>query len=206
MDRKQKYTLIKKTTGNSKLAQKARDWSEDRINREILSMYAPSKEVIIKRQMRSDNRRQKRLIIRNAGYSPVEADRMVSWSWKRINDALENNVVVNKKARRDRWKSMSKRRKLDPESISLAQRLNRAKHEELLRRKGSKKDSDGLYKIEYIGKNRIERKVFDKNHNFGWSIAYYVYTEGADPDKWFKAVKIDPFIPEIYRLPNTISI
>lgn len=174
MDRKSKYALIKSLTGNTELARKGRNWGQERIDREIVSMYRSIEEASPKRNTRGINRKIKYDKARNAGYSPVEATKMQDWSNKHLNDIVKNHIIVNKSARRQRWKSMSRRRAVDPESEILARRLN-------------------------------TKKGLDKDHSFGWSIAYYVYTEGVDPEKWFKSVKIDPFIPEVYRLPNTVS-
>lgn len=200
MDRKEKYALVYKVTKNSDLARTYRDRSMERIQKEVLDMYAPPIEVIIKRQMRNDTVRRKRYAIRSAGYSPAEADKMVSWSWDRINNVINNNVVIDPIARRKRWKYMSTRKKMDSNLETLARSLNERKHKEMLKARRSSKASDGLYKVDNNGS-----LVYDKNHNFGWSIVYYVYTRGADPEKWFKSVKIDPFMPEIYRLPNTVA-
>lgn len=199
MDRKQKYALIKETTGNTELARRARNWSESRIDREILSMYKPIKQVAPKTNKRAISRKIKYDKSRNAGYTPVEAARMQDWSIKHLNDVIRNNVVVNAKARRKRWKYMSVRRKMDYDLEILARKFNKRKHKEMLKKKRSSRDSDGLYKV---NKNGI--KVYNKNHDFGWGIIYTYYTKGIDPELLYNNTVIDPFIPEIYKLPNSL--
>ena len=198
--RQKKIALVFKYTKNKKLSQKYRDSSYKKIQSEIIDFYDPTNEISIKIKAKRNTIRYKRTVIRNAGYSPVEADRMVSWSWKRINNTISGNVIVNKKARRARWKSMSRRKAVDSEFVNLAQKLNKRKHADLLIKKGSIRASAGLYKV-----NNKGIKVYDKNHSFGWSIAYYYYTEGVDIEKWFEAVKLDPFIPEVYTRPDTLT-
>lgn len=202
MDRKQKYTLIKKVTGNSKLAQKGRDWSKDRINREILSMYESVKEVSPRRTSktkRAFNRKIKYDKARNAGYTPKEATRMQDWSIQHINNVVRGKVIVNVSSRRKRWKYMSIKRKMDYDLEIMARNFNKRKHAEMLRKKRTSRASAGLYKTLETGV-----KVYDKNHGFGWGIVYTAYTRGLDPEKLYKNTTIDPFIPEIYKLPNSL--
>ena len=94
---------------------------------------------------------------------------------------------------------MSVKRKMDYDLEILARKFNQRKHREMLNKKRSSKDSDGLYKV---NKNGI--KVYDKNHGFGWGIVYTYYTKGIDPDLLYNNTVIDPFIPEIYKLPNSL--
>ena len=201
MDRKQKYALIKDVTGNVELARRARNWGEKRINDEILSMYKPSKQVAPSRSNRAKTRKIKYDKARNAGYSPVEATKMQDWSMQHINDTVRNQTIVNKTARRKRWKYMSIRRKMDTDLDILARKFNNRKHREMLAKKRSNRASDGLYKTDKNG-----MKVYDKNHGFGWGIVYTYYTTGIDPEILYSKTTIDPFIPEIYRLPNTVRL
>ena len=204
MDRKEKYALIKKTTGNSKLAQRARGWSMDRIDKEILSMYEPIKSVTPSLSKRASIRKIRYDKARNAGYTPKEATRMQDWSIQHINNTIRNNIIVNVTNRRKRWKYMSIKRKMDPNLEIMARNFNKRKHAEMLRKKRTNKASAGLFKTISVGKNGLEKKVYDKNHGFGWGIVYTAYTKGLDPEELYKNTTIDPFIPEIYKLPNSL--
>ena len=191
-NRQRKIALVLKTTGNKKLAQSVRDWGDKRIQKEIIDFYAPI--LTAKRKKRADLRDIKYLKARNAGYTPEESTRMRDWSIDHINKAIRNNLIVNVTSRRKRWKYMSIKRKMDPELEILARRFNKRKHNEM-KRKGLK----GLTKTDKNG-----RQVYDKNHGFGWGIVYTAYTQGLNAEELYKATKIDPFIPEIYKLPNSL--
>lgn len=176
----------------------------DRIDKEILSMYRPIKSVTPSTSKRAINRKIKYDKARNAGYSPVEATRMQDWSIQHINNVIRNNIIVNVVNRRKRWKYMSIKRKMDPNLEIMARSFNKRKHAEMLRKKRTNKASAGLYKIIKVGKKRLEKKVYDKNHGFGWGIVYTAYTKGINPEYLYKNTIIDPFIPEIYKLPNSL--
>ena len=197
--RQKKIALVFKYTKNKKLSQTYRDSSYKKIQKEIIDFYDPTNEIILKRKAKSNTIRFKRTVIRNAGYSPTEADRMVSWSWKHINSTIKNKVIVNVSSRRKRWKYMSIKRKMDPKLEIMARGFNKRKHAEMLRKKRTSRASAGLYKTLESGV-----KVYDKNHGFGWGIVYTAYTRGLDPEKLYKNTTIDPFIPEIYKLPNSL--
>ena len=197
--KKEKYALVVKVTGNVPLARQARGWSDERINREILSMYKSVQEVSITKTKRATRRKIRYDKARNAGYSPVEATKMQDWSIKHLNNIIKNKVIVNVSSRRKRWKYMSIKRKMDYDLEIIARKFNKRKHLEMLKKKRSRSDSDGLYKIDKNGK-----KIYDKNHGFGWGIVYTAYTKGLDPEMLYNNTVIDPFIPEIYKLPNSL--
>lgn len=191
-NRQKKIALVYKYTKNKKLAQSYRDTSYKKIQKEIIDFYTPI--LTIKRAKRADKRTIKYQKARNAGYTPKEATRMQDWSVKHINQVVRDNLIVNVASRRKRWKYMSIKRKMDYGLEIMARKFNLRKHKEM-RRKGLR----GLTKTDKKGK-----EVYDKNHGFGWGIVYTAYTRGLDPESLYKATKIDPFIPEIYKLPNSL--
>ena len=178
--RRERYAVVKKATGSSKLAQKARDHSLKNISTEFVNIrisenkksvyyYVPKKvikkePVLTKKQLKNIKKKWRYKQLRDLNYTPAEASYLRGVSDKKFKDILENLTIIDKTGRAKRWSSMSKRGKYDRKIVEACENIN----------------------IEY---------GYDIDSRFGWAVYYFYYINGGTIEGWSTYVDQDPFIP-----------
>ena len=178
--RRERYAVVMKATGNTKLARKARDNSLVKIaklhknikvreDRKAVYYYVPVKReikkepILNKRQLKNVKKQKRYKQLRDLNYTPEEASYLRGVSDKKFKDILEKRTIINKTGRVKRWSSMSKRNKYDRKIVEACENIN----------------------IEY---------GYDIDSRFGWAVYYFYYINGGTIEGWTKYVDQDPFV------------
>lgn len=189
--RERRVAIILQATGNSKLAGRARDWSDKHIAEVVnaieiensLIVYTPSgldeqrsSFIHVKIPKETTKQRYKRQYkeAKDLGYTVAEANKLRSAKEEEFNEMVKFNKVFNQKSRYDNWSRMASRasRELpvnfDQWIIDEASRIN-------------------------------EDNGYDINASFGWNAVYHYYTEGGTIEFWENYFIADPLNANIYE-------
>ena len=178
--RRERYAVVMKATGNTKLARKARDNSLVKIaklhknikvreDRKAVYYYVPVKReikkepILNKRQLKNVKKQKRYKQLRDLNYTPEEASYLRGVSDKKFKDILEKRTIINKTGRVKRWSAMSKRNKYDRKIVEACENIN----------------------IEH---------GYDIDSRFGWAVYYFYYINGGTIEGWTKYVDQDPFV------------
>lgn len=182
---RKRYAIVYKQTGDSKLAHKARKWSDERILNELgvkvtkkVTKEAPlTKKERFKKQEKYKTEKGKFDIARHYGYTSEQALKAKKLAPEDIDFIIQSTTKIqkaygeinNRNDRFEQWKIWSKHKLADmpPELINVAYEFNTRK-----------------------SKNK---KAYDPNARYGFMMVYYMYVEGYSINWVNRHIRPDKF-------------
>ena len=199
--RRLKYHVVKNAYQDVKLAQRARNWSAEKIEQE-LGLKLPNRIPKLRKDVSIRTQKQKQLELKKFQYlrdeliknntSKVEAIKIASSFKKRSYDTV-NQIIKSYSSKNkdgvikvkpvDQWQEYMKAPKVD----RIKQWSNWAK-------------SGRVYpdEIKQLAAYYNNKKGLADDHHLGWAIVYQAFINNQDPNKLAKYFTVDTFLPEMY--------
>jgi len=199
LNRKEKYDLVKKFTGDTSLASKARDWGFKRLNEESGTrkiQFESDGVQLSNARYAKDRYKENRQILRDLGYTSKEADKIKTESNETLNRYIITNTTIDVKERQKNWVKMSKKVRANVEKFK--NKNVKYTKEDL------KKDFDPEL-IDLIEKVNSDNGD-DLNAKTGWGTVYYYYTQGGSIEFWKSQLDRSAFTGNIYTKDTNIIL